>query len=110
VIAAMHREAPEVRLIAKSNAGIPQWKNNELLYDATPSIMGRHAQRVRALGASFIGGCCGNGPDHIAAIADALREPISASELASLQAERDLSASQPEETAGRERTRRRTRD
>lgn len=110
VIAAMHREAPEVRLIAKSNAGIPQWKNNELLYDATPSIMGRHAQRVRALGASFIGGCCGNGPDHIAAIADALREPISASELASLQAERDLSVSQPEETAGRERTRRRNRD
>lgn len=110
VIAAMHREAPEVRLIAKSNAGIPQWKNNELLYDATPSVMGRHAQRVRALGASFIGGCCGNGPDHITAIAGALSEPISAADLAALKAERESSESDQEEPATRERARRRNRD
>ena len=108
-IAAMHREAPEVRLIAKSNAGIPQWKNNELLYDATPSIMGRHAQRVRALGACFVGGCCGNGPDHIAAIADALRVPISAGDLAALKAERDKLGETQEQSTGRERSRRRNR-
>lgn len=105
VIDAMHREAPEVRLIAKANAGIPQWRNNELLYDATPSIMGRYAQRVRALGATFIGGCCGNGPDHIAAIAEALRTPLSEADLAALRAERTESSNGT--TAGRERSRRR---
>lgn len=105
VIDAMHREAPEVRLIAKANAGIPQWRNNELLYDATPSIMGQYARRVRALGATFVGGCCGNGPDHIAAIADALRTPFSEAELVALRAERTESNNGA--TTGRERTRRR---
>lgn len=112
VIDAMHREAPDVRLIAKANAGIPQWRNNELIYDATPPIMGRYAQRVRALGACFIGGCCGNGPDHIAAIAAALREPMSDAERATLAAEfaagSDNSAAEP--PAARERTHRRHRD
>jgi len=111
VIDAMHREAPEVRLIAKANAGIPQWRNNELIYDATPPVMGHYAQRVRALGACFIGGCCGNGPDHIAAIAGALRVPISDADLAALLAERAATDSntQPEATP-RERAHRRQRE
>jgi 5-methyltetrahydrofolate--homocysteine methyltransferase len=108
VIDAMHREAPEVRLIAKANAGIPQWRNNELLYDATPSVMGHYAQRVRALGASFIGGCCGNGPTHIAAIAGALRAPISEADLAALLAERATDGDG--DAPARQRTRRRNRE
>ena len=110
VIDAMHRAAPEVRLIAKANAGIPQWRNNELLYDATPSVMGHYAQRVRALGASFIGGCCGNGPSHIAAIAGALRAPISDADLAALMAERAADDNGASDPAARQRTRRRNRD
>jgi hypothetical protein len=58
-----------------------------LIYDATPPVMGRYAQRVRALGACFIGGCCGNGPDHIAAIAEALRSPLSEADRAALNAD-----------------------
>ena len=112
VIDAMHRAAPDVRLIAKANAGIPQWRNNELIYDATPPIMGRYAQRVRALGACFIGGCCGNGPDHIAAIATALRAPLSEADRAALVAEmaanNDTSAAEP--PTARERTYRRPRN
>lgn len=112
VIDAMHRAAPDVRLIAKANAGIPQWRNNELIYDATPLIMGRHAQRVRALGACFIGGCCGNGPDHIAAIAAALRAPLSDADRAALVGEmaanNDTGAAEP--PTARERIYRRPRD
>jgi 5-methyltetrahydrofolate--homocysteine methyltransferase len=110
VIAAMHREAPEVRLIAKANAGIPQWRNNELIYDATPPIMGRYAQRVRALGASFIGGCCGNGPAHIAAISEALREPLSEEERAALLMEADNADNGASEPPARQRSRRRTKE
>lgn len=98
VIAAMHREAPDARLIAKANAGIPQWRHDELIYDATPAVMGQYARRVRGLGASFIGGCCGNGPAHIAAIAEALRTPLSEEELVALRvkmAEDDNGAKQP---------------
>ncbi len=87
VIAAMHQAAPDVRLIAKANAGIPQWRHEELIYDATPPIMGQYARRVRALGAAFIGSCCGSGPDHIAAIAEALKTPLDVEEAAALRAE-----------------------
>lgn len=111
VIDAMHREAPDVRLIAKANAGIPQWRNNQLLYDATPPIMGQYAQRVRALGATFIGGCCGNGPEHITAIAEALRTPISEDDLATLLAERTVDDGNGSvETTERVRAHRRRRD
>jgi 5-methyltetrahydrofolate--homocysteine methyltransferase len=92
VIYAMHREAPDVRLIAKANAGMPQWRNNQMIYDATPSIMGQYALRVRALGASFIGGCCGNGPAHISAIAEALKSALSDEEINALVAEKAASA------------------
>lgn len=110
VIAAMHREAPEIRLIAKANAGIPQWRNNELIYDATPAVMGQYAQRVRALGACFIGGCCGNGPAHIAAIAGALQLPISEADLAALLAEKTPADNGGSDMGNRERTRRRSRE
>jgi 5-methyltetrahydrofolate--homocysteine methyltransferase len=110
VIAAMHREAPDARLIAKANAGIPQWRNDELIYDATPTVMGQYARRVRGLGASFIGGCCGNGPTHIAAIAEALRTPLSAEELVALRTEMAEGDNGAELAANRPRSRRRRSD
>lgn len=87
VIYEMHQAAPDVRLIAKANAGIPQWQNGALNYDAGPPEMGDYARRVLALGASFVGGCCGNTPQHIHAIGEALRTPLSAEEVTALTAE-----------------------
>lgn len=110
VINAMHREAPEVRLIAKANAGIPQWRDNKLYYDGTPPVMGRYAQRVHALGATFIGGCCGNGPEHIAAIAGALRTPLSGDDLEALLAEKAALSDDSQQEKGAGRSRRRNRE
>ncbi|MFK7800005.1 MAG: betaine--homocysteine S-methyltransferase [Anaerolineae bacterium] len=72
VIELMHAEVPDALLIAKSNAGMPQWLNGELAYDGTPETMADYAQRVRALGASIIGGCCGSAPEHVEAMKNAL--------------------------------------
>ncbi|MFT5194733.1 MAG: methionine synthase I (cobalamin-dependent) [Cellvibrionaceae bacterium] len=72
VVELMHTEVPDALLIAKSNAGMPQWSNNELKYDGTPDTMAEYAQRVRSLGASIIGGCCGSAPEHITAMKNAL--------------------------------------
>jgi 5-methyltetrahydrofolate--homocysteine methyltransferase len=112
VIFEMHEAAPDVRLIAKANAGIPQWRNNELSYNATPSIMGDYAQRVHALGATFVGGCCGNTPDHIRAIATAIDVPLSDEQEATLLAEyaAEVSESEAAQPAARTRTHRRRRD
>ena len=72
VIELMRAEIPEACLVAKSNAGMPQWVDNELKYDGTPTAMAEYAQRVRALGASIIGGCCGSAPEHVEAMKNAL--------------------------------------
>ena len=61
-------------LIAKSNAGMPEIIDGRAVYSGTPEVMAEYARRVRALGADIIGACCGSTPDHIRAMAQALRE------------------------------------
>jgi methionine synthase I (cobalamin-dependent) len=59
-------------LIAKPNAGIPRWVDNDLIYDGTPEIMADFARRMRDLGVQLIGSCCGSTPDHTRAMRAAL--------------------------------------
>lgn len=102
VIEAMQAVDADTVLIAKSNAGIPKWINNELSYDGTPEIMASYANLVNRLGAKLIGGCCGSDPSHIRAMAHSLEY------FAQLQKPApDLAAANG---SGRERKRRRVRD
>jgi 5-methyltetrahydrofolate--homocysteine methyltransferase len=73
VIGEIRALAPKAVLIAKSNAGMPRLEGDRQVYDATPEIMAEHALRVRDLGARIIGACCGSTPDHIRAMAEALK-------------------------------------
>ena len=63
-----------VTLVAKANAGLPHIEDGRAVYDAAPEAMGAYAVRVRDLGAHIIGACCGSTPDHIRAIARALKQ------------------------------------
>ncbi len=72
VIEAMHATDPNVVLVAKSNAGIPELVNGQIIYSGTPEVMAGYAVRVRNLGARIIGACCGSTPAHVRAMADAL--------------------------------------
>lgn len=72
VIFSMRRENKNIPLIAKSNAGMPVLVGGKTIFNATPDVMRHHAKRFRALGATLIGGCCGNTPTHVAAMRDAL--------------------------------------
>lgn len=74
VVFGMHQTGTRLPLVAKSNAGMPEMIDGRAVYNGTPAIMGEYARRVRALGATIIGACCGSTPAHIAAIARALRE------------------------------------
>lgn len=69
VIKTMHDLSPNTILIAKSNAGIPHWIDEELIYDGTPEVMADYTRRVLGLGAHLVGGCCGSSPAHIKAMA-----------------------------------------
>jgi len=69
------RSATELPLLARSNAGIPQLgPNGATIWDMQPEAMAGHARRFVELGARIVGGCCGTGPAHVAAIAAALRQ------------------------------------
>lgn len=72
VLAEMHAVDPTITLIAKANAGIPEWHGADLVYNGTPDVMAGYAQRVRTLGVRLIGGCCGSSPEHVGRMRAAL--------------------------------------
>ncbi len=76
VIQQMAAVATRAKLSAMPNAGFPAYVGGRYIYFSTPSYMAEHARRLVALGARIIGGCCGTTPEHIAAIREALREPV----------------------------------
>ena len=61
-----------VVLMAKSNAGMPRWKDDRITYDGTPEVMADYARRMAALGVRVIGGCCGSTPEHVAGMRRAI--------------------------------------
>lgn len=73
VIGQMRADNPDVLLVAKANAGLPQFRDGRTVYDATPELMANYATAVRRQGADIIGACCGSNAAHIAAMAAALR-------------------------------------
>jgi methionine synthase I (cobalamin-dependent) len=69
----MRTAAPEMPLVVKPNAGKPRLVGDDVVYDATPQDMASYARKFVDLGARIVGGCCGSTPEHIAAIAAAVR-------------------------------------
>jgi 5-methyltetrahydrofolate--homocysteine methyltransferase len=65
--------AGEVPLWVKPNAGVPRVVGEEVVYDAGPDDMARHLAAYAQRGAKVVGGCCGTTPEHVAAIAAAVR-------------------------------------
>lgn len=69
------REAVDLPLIAQANAGIPQMgAESTPVWDVTPERMAAYARAFVEAGARVVGGCCGTGPAHIAAIAAAIAD------------------------------------
>jgi 5-methyltetrahydrofolate--homocysteine methyltransferase len=66
---------PNFPLWVKPNAGVPHMdiETEQGVYDMTPEDMGNYARKYVELGAKIVGGCCGNTPEHVAAIAKAVK-------------------------------------
>lgn len=56
---------PDAILIAKANAGMPEWRGADLFYSGSPQVMGAYLDRVRGAGVQVIGACCGSSPKHL---------------------------------------------
>lgn len=65
----------EMPLWVKPNAGVPHMdiETEQGVYDMGPEDMAEYAKKYVALGARVVGGCCGNTPEHVAAIAKAVK-------------------------------------
>jgi 5-methyltetrahydrofolate--homocysteine methyltransferase len=70
----MRAALPDAVLIAKPNAGVPRLEDGKTVYPLGPDDMAAQVPDLVARGAQVIGGCCGNTPAHIAAMARAVRE------------------------------------
>jgi len=66
---------PNFPLWIKPNAGVPHMdiETEQGVYDMGPEDMASYAKKYVELGAKVVGGCCGNTPEHIAAIAKAIK-------------------------------------
>lgn len=60
-------------LIAQPNAGIPKEVENRRIYLCSPEYLAEYAKRYVGLGVSAVGGCCGTTPEHIRAVASAVK-------------------------------------
>lgn len=61
-----------IPLIAKANAGIPQFVGAQIKYNGTPDLMASYVHLAADSGARIIGGCCGTSFAHLHAMHDAL--------------------------------------
>ena len=55
-------------MLIHSNAGIPDMKNGQIIYNEGPDYMAERFKRLADMGINILGGCCGTGPDHITAL------------------------------------------
>jgi methionine synthase I (cobalamin-dependent)/5,10-methylenetetrahydrofolate reductase len=65
--------ATERPISMQPNAGLPREVDGRTMYMASPEYMASYAARLIRKGVRFIGGCCGTTPEHVAAMAGAVR-------------------------------------
>jgi methionine synthase I (cobalamin-dependent) len=61
-------------VMAEPNAGVPMLVGTETRFEGTPGQSADLAAELLDLGVRLIGGCCGNTPDHIRAMAGVVRK------------------------------------
>ena len=63
-----------VRVSGMPNAGLPKREGDRIVYPkSSPEYFALFAREAAALGVSILGGCCGTTPDHIRAMAEAVK-------------------------------------
>ena len=73
IVKLLGRVDPDLPIMAMPNAGMPVIEEGRTVFKEDPAQMAELAPRLVEAGASIIGGCCGTGPDHIAAMKKAVQ-------------------------------------
>ncbi len=63
----------DVLIYTEPNAGKPELVEDQAVYKVSPEDFAAAVEKIHSIGVNIIGGCCGTGPAHIAAIRKKLR-------------------------------------
>lgn len=74
IVAEIRKAAPDIPVIVHPNAGLPVNRDGVTFFPETPAMVAQYVPALVAAGAAIIGGCCGTTPEHIKAIAEAVRD------------------------------------
>ena len=69
-------EATSLPVIIMPNAGLPQYREGEVVYDIDPAGFAGFMREIALGGAWMLGGCCGTTPAHIRAMAEACKDIV----------------------------------
>ena len=72
-LARQMRAVDDGLMLIHSNAGIPDMKDGQIIYNESPEYMAERFKTLADMGVSILGGCCGTGPDHIRALRTAVK-------------------------------------
>ena len=64
----------DLPIVAKPNAGLPQMKDGQTVYDMEAEDFADHMVVLTQEGADILGGCCGTTPEYIRQMTELLRE------------------------------------
>jgi len=73
VVKLMRAAVTNIPILVHANAGVPVVEDGKTIFKETPEYMASRIDELIDAGARIVGGCCGTGPEHIAAIANAVR-------------------------------------
>jgi methionine synthase I (cobalamin-dependent) len=73
LVAAASSASNEVLVFAEPNAGKPELVDGKAVYRVSPDDFASAAKKIHSAGVNIIGGCCGTGPEHVQAMARALK-------------------------------------
>ncbi|MDH7484176.1 MAG: homocysteine S-methyltransferase family protein, partial [Spirochaetales bacterium] len=65
---------PAMPLLIEPNAGLPRQIEGRMIYMSTPEYFATYAKYYLQEGVRMVGGCCGTTPEHIRAMAGAVRQ------------------------------------
>ena len=69
----IERMSGDLLLAAQPNAGLPRMVGGRYIYLTSPQYFADYALKFVEAGVSLVGGCCGTTPEHIRAVAEAVR-------------------------------------
>jgi 5-methyltetrahydrofolate--homocysteine methyltransferase len=67
------RAATDRPIWIKPNAGLPEMVEGRVVYKTTPQVFAASVPALLEAGASFVGGCCGTGPEFVRAMKETVR-------------------------------------